>query len=67
MGRLFVDDASRAFLIIGVLGGFTTFSSFGFETFALYRAGHLALALGYATASVLLGLAAVAAGYALSR
>ena len=57
----------RTFLLIGVLGGFTTFSTFGFETFALARGGNWALAAGNAGASVLLGLAGVALGAALAR
>lgn len=42
----------RVFLLIGVLGGFTTFSSFGYETIALLRDGEMV----QATASVLLHL-----------
>jgi CrcB protein len=57
----------RSFVLIGVLGGFTTFSTFGFETFALARAGGWVLALGNVAASVLLGLAGVALGAALAR
>jgi CrcB protein len=67
LGRLFVEDAYRTFLVIGLLGGFTTFSSFGFEVFGLYRGGHAGLAAGYALSSVLIGLAAVWAGYELAR
>jgi CrcB protein len=67
LGRLFVDDAYRTFAVIGLLGGMTTFSSFGFEAFALYRGGHAGLAGGYVVASVVLGLAAVWAGYQLAR
>ena len=66
-GRLFVDDAHRTFLVVGPLGGFTTFSSFGFEAFALYRGGHAGLAAGYVMTSMLLGLAAVWTGYELAR
>lgn len=49
----------RLFLIVGVLGGFTTFSTFGYDTFALLRAGNIALATANVLANVLLGLAAV--------
>lgn len=42
--RLFVQPNVRMFLIIGLLGGFTTFSSFSFETFELMRSGQLAAA-----------------------
>ena len=54
---------SRAFLIVGVLGGFTTFSTFSFDTFALVRDGHLAQAVWNAAGQVLLSLAAVSIGY----
>ena len=42
IGGFLRSDAARAFLLIGVLGGFTTFSSFTFETFALLREAELA-------------------------
>lgn len=57
----------RLFLVMGVLGGYTTFSSFGYETDVLLRAGHPGLALAYALSSVILGLAAVRAGRAAVR
>ena len=66
-GRLFTDDLTRAFLAIGFLGGFTTFSSFGFETFTLLRNGYTGIAISYAFGSLALGLAAVWAGYAVAR
>jgi CrcB protein len=48
----------RVFLLIGVLGGFTTFSTFGYETIALVRDGDLALA----ASSVLLHLVRAVGG-----
>lgn len=57
----------RVFLLVGVLGGFTTFSTFGFETWSLARGGGLLLAAGNALASVLLGYLGVALGAALAR
>jgi CrcB protein len=56
----------RTFALIGVLGGFTTYSTFGYETFALFRdAEHLRAAANIAL-HVLLGLAGVWLGYALA-
>lgn len=55
----------RLLLVVGFLGGFTTFSAFGYETLALLRAGG-GLALMNVAASVLLGLGAVAAGRAIA-
>lgn len=47
----------RLFLFTGVLGGFTTFSAFGLETFYLIRRGDYLIAGSYVLASVLCGLA----------
>ena len=55
----------RLLVFTGLLGGFTTFSSFGFETLELTRAGLSGPALGNVAANVLLGLGAVWAGRAL--
>jgi CrcB protein len=60
--RVFVDN-SREFLMIGLLGGFTTFSSFSLETLNLARDGQWGAAAGYTLASVVLCLVAVAIGY----
>lgn len=53
--------------LAGVLGGFTTFSAFSLDVLSLYERGQGGGALIYAGASVLLSLAAVAAGLALGR
>lgn len=58
-------NEARLFLFVGVLGGFTTFSSFGYETFALLREQHLLRAALNAGANVALGLLLVALGHAL--
>ena len=50
---------SRAFIFIGILGGFTTFSSFGNDTVNLLRAGGNVNALANVGANVILGLALV--------
>ena len=52
-------------LVVGVLGGFTTFSTFGWETFALFRSGRIVSAILYVSLSNGLGLLAVWAGYLL--
>jgi fluoride exporter len=57
----------RLGLVMGVLGGYTTFSTFGQETFDLIEEGRLALAVTYAVASVAIGVTAVLAGSRLGR
>ena len=56
----------RLFLLIGLLGGFTTYSTFGYETVALLRDRQTLAALGYVSLHLLLGFGAVALGYGLS-
>jgi CrcB protein len=54
----------RAFIALGICGGFTTFSAFSFETMALMRQGHFGRAGVYVLGSVVLSLVAVFAGFA---
>jgi CrcB protein len=54
----------RLFLTVGICGGFTTFSSFSYETLTLLREGHSARALAYIALSVLICLASVWIGHA---
>ena len=65
--RFLFPPALRAALMIGLLGGFTTFSSFGLQTFLLLQQNEV----WYAAANVLLsnlgGIAMVWAGYLLAR
>jgi fluoride exporter len=61
------QESARLLLGVGVLGGFTTFSSFGLELLVLLQRGALAPALAYAGASVAAGLAAVVIGVALMK
>jgi len=52
----------REFLFVGILGGFTTFSTFGLDTITLARTQSMSAALWNVTAHVLIGLLAVQAG-----
>jgi len=56
----------RPFLTIGVLGAFTTFSTFSYETMALLQEGQWLRAGLYMGGSVVLGLIAMVAGMALA-
>jgi CrcB protein len=57
----------RTFLTVGILGGFTTFSAFSFEAYALAARGAIYAAIAYAGGSVLLGIVAASLGVALAR
>ena len=57
----------RLFLMTGMLGGFTTFSSFSLDTAFLWERGEAAVAFGYVVASVVLSITALFAGLALVR
>src|SRR3546814_5316521 len=56
------SEAARLFLGVGILGGFTTFSSFSMELWALFERGQTAQAAFYVLASVAIGIAACGAG-----
>lgn len=63
-GRPSLSPEARAFVLIGILGGFTTFSSFSLETLNLVRQGAWVGAVGNVLASVVLCLLAVSIGFA---
>ena len=65
--RVLVPPVLRVALLTGLLGGYTTFSSFSFETYSLLRDGEAWLAILNASASVLLGLAACWAGVRIAQ
>ena len=65
--RQVIGTELRLFFFIGVLGGFTTFSAFGYETLALVRAADPSRAVLNVVLHVVAGLLAVWAGYGLGR
>jgi CrcB protein len=65
--KLGVGNAWRGLVLVGFLGGFTTFSAFSVETMRLLETGALAAALANIVASVVLCLLACAAGLWLGR
>lgn len=54
--RAYLSAETRAFLLIGLLGSFTTFSTFGNETLMLIRSGRMDMAALYAGGQVVLGV-----------
>jgi CrcB protein len=56
------SPSTRLLLFTGLLGGFTTFSAFGYESVFLVRRGLFSIAAGYVALSVVCGLIAVGAG-----
>jgi CrcB protein len=67
LSSLLIPEALRLALAIGVLGGFTTYSSFSYETIKLLEAGSWAAATGYVALTTALCLACCAAGLSLGR
>ena len=65
--RFVIGPGARAFVLIGVLGGFTTFSSFIFESFELLRGGQILPAAANVAGQVIIGFVALWAGYAAGR
>ena len=62
-GRLQMSNEMRTFVFVGILGGFTTFSSFMLDTFTLGHGGDHALAFWNVAVQTAFGLLAVWAGY----
>lgn len=66
-GRMQWSMPQRTFVVVGVLGGFTTFSSFSLDTLALARDGHIGLALWNVGGQVGLSILGVWAGFRLGH
>lgn len=65
--RYVAGETARTVVLVGLLGGFTTFSSYGLQTFTLLRDGELLYAAANIVASNVLGLLTVWVGYTLAR
>jgi CrcB protein len=61
------QNEARLFLAVGVLGGFTTFSSFSLDTIVLVERGALLQAAFYVAASVILSILALYCGLLITR
>ena len=60
-------EAARLFVGVGILGGFTTFSSFSMEFWLLFERGQMAQAAAYVLGSVIVGIAACGLGLFVMR
>lgn len=65
--KITLNAEVRLFIFTGILGGFTTFSAFGYETFYLFRTSHLFLAVLNVLSNCFLGLGAVWLGYIVAK
>jgi len=65
--RSAVSPEARLFVMVGILGGFTTFSTFSLENFNLIRDGELKIALWNIGLSNVIGIALVFVGFAGAR
>ncbi len=62
-----IDSSLYVFITIGILGGFTTFSSFSLESVNMLEAGRVVAGVAYILASVMLSLGGVLLGKMLIR
>lgn len=65
--RISIPADLRIFMMVGILAGFTTFSSFALETINLLRDGETGYAMANILATNVFGLVMVAAGFIVSR
>jgi CrcB protein len=65
-GRVFMGALARQFVIVGICGGYTTFSAFSLQTVTLLSAGRIAAAAANTGLSLAASLTAVAIGYGIA-
>ena len=61
--REFLNAHWRVFLVTGILGSLTTFSTFSYESYTLWMSGERSLAVAAVSVNVVVGIAAVACGW----
>ncbi len=65
--RALLPDPWREFVLVGLLGAFTTFSAFSLDSLALWQNGHIALALTYVILSLVLCIGGAMAAILITR
>jgi CrcB protein len=65
-GRLLVSARQRLFVMVGICGGYTTFSAFSLETLRLVQSGNVQTAFAYLSVSAITWIASVWIGHALA-
>ena len=67
INKITLPNELKLFIMVGFLGGLTTFSTFNSETFYLLKSGNILHGLGYVMISCVLGLLSTCAGYYLGK
>jgi len=65
--KIYVSPGIRLFIFVGLLGSFTTFSTFAFEVFNISRNGSMLQGLIYMIGTNIIGISLAAGGYYLSK
>ena len=65
--RYFVTTGIRLLIFVGLLGSFTTYSTYAFDAFSLFRDGEFKMLAGYILGSNVLGIGLAFAGFYLSK
>ena len=65
--KVYISPSMRMLIFVGILGSFTTFSTFAFDNFSLIRNGEFTLMTVYVLMTNVLGIVLSFGGYALSR
>ena len=66
-GKLLFNINVRSFIVIGLFGGFTTFATFSYETFSLFKEGEVFFAIINIASSVIIGIIALWGGHMLGK
>ncbi len=65
--RNYASPGLRLFIFVGVLGSFTTFSTFAFDNFSLLKGGEFSLMAAYLLVTNIVGISLAIGGYMLSK